>query len=191
MIQPVLRHLARLGGVIVAPRATLTRLLRAPEGQMWELLPWFVVVTAVLSPTGAGRALLVCRVGVLDGLLLFVNLIAGRMLGPMIGLFVAASILHLVDRLRFRGALQVPFDVALDATAFTLVPFLLLACVGALLSQLGLELTVFPHRSLQVAGWLGAARVATAFGWPVVLFGILLKEVWTRPGAAGANSSAP
>lgn len=148
---------------------------------MWELMPWFVLVTAVLAPTGTGKALLVGRLDVLDGLLLFVNLIARRMLGPLIGLFVAASLLHLLDRLRHRGDMKVPFDVALDATTFTLVPFLLLACLGALLNKAGFELWFMPHRSLQAPGWAGIARIAAAFAWPVALFSVLVHQVWARP----------
>ncbi len=181
MIQPLLRHLGRIGGVIISPRSTLQRLILKPEGQLWELMPWIVVVTATVSPVGAGRAWLVGRLDFIDGALQFLNVIAGRMLGPMIGLIVAAGLLYGVDRFRHRSREPLPFDVALDACAYTLVPFLVLASVGAAASRLGFELWFMPHRRLGGRGWVGVARFSAAFAWPLALYGVLVWRVWARP----------
>lgn len=178
MIGAGLRHLARLGGVIVAPRRTLRRVLLEGDGALWEVLPWMVLVTAAVAPTGAGRALLVGRVAALDGVLLFVNLVATRMVAPLIGIVVAAAILAAVSRAT--SDQPVGFDLALDACAFTLVPFLLLAGVGVLLHASGIELWFMPHRRFTVPGTVGAVRSLVAFAWPAALYLLLLVEVWTR-----------
>ena len=184
----MLGHFARLGGALISPRETLRGALWRDEGVLWEILPWMMVVTAAVAPTRAGRALLVGRTDLLDGLMLFFNLVANRMLGPMLGLLVAALLLHLVSRAS--SGPVVSFDVALDATAFTLVPFLALAATGSLLFAFGYEVWFLPHRKLTTPGLVGAIRIAVAFAWPVALYAFLLREVWTRPPAPEAESAA-
>lgn len=173
-------HLQRLGGVIVSPRRTLRALLWQGEGRMWEVVLWLVVVTATVAPTRAGRAALIGRTSLLDGAQMFLSAVANRMLAPLLGLVIAASILHLLDRVLREGPPAVPFDVALDACAFTLVPFLALASLGAGLSALGVEVGVLPHRRLDAPPWIGPTRVALGFFWTFALYGGLLQEVYVR-----------
>lgn len=177
----MLAHLGRLGGVIRSPQRTLRKFLWRGEGRLWDILPWLVVVTGAVAPTRAGRAVLLGRVDVIDGLLLFGNLVANRMLYPLLGLVVAASILHLMDRVRHPSEVKVGFDIALDTVAYTLIPYLLLAAVGAGLSALGVDLWFMPHHDLRAPGWYGVARVVVAFGWPAALYLFLVREVWRRP----------
>jgi len=185
-VSALVAHLARLGGVIISPRRTLRRALWQGEASLWEIWPWMLVVTAAVAPTGAGRAVLVGRVAALDGVLLFFNLVASRMVAPLIGVLVAAILLTLVSRLA-PGAPKATFDAALDAVGLTLVPFLLLAAAGSLLYALGLELWFMPHRRFAVPGTAGAVRLAVAFGWPLALYGFLIWEVWTRRGAVAES----
>lgn len=177
----MLAHFERLGGIVWAPQATLRRFLWRGEGRLWDVVPWLVVVTAAVAPARAGRALLLGRTDLVDGLILFLNLVASRMLAPLLGLVVAASVVHLVDRARHPGDVKVGFDVALDTVAYALVPYLLLAALGAGLSAVGAELWFMPHHDLRAPGWYGVARIAVAFGWSLALFGLVLREVWRRP----------
>ncbi len=162
----MLGHLSRLGGVVIRPRSTLRALLEQDEGHAWEIFPWIAVVSAACAPVEAGRALLMTRVDPLMGLWALISMIADRASAGLIGAVVAAFVLQLVAK--------VPFDRAFDCTMFMLVPFLLLAAIGACLSLVGAEIWFLPHRRLVGVPWVIAIRAAVAYGWSLVLFGTVL-----------------
>ena len=162
-------HLGRLGGVIARPRATFDRLLSG-QGSLWEVFFWMVIVTAAIAPTRAGRAVLIGRGSLVDGALAFVTMMSSRMMVPLVGTLAAAGVLWLWAK---RHETTPPCEVLLDATAVCLVPFLLLAALGALLHHAGLELWFMPHRSLNGRSWPFWVRGAVAFAWSIGLYCVL------------------
>ncbi len=178
--------LARLGGMIIHPRRTLRAVL-AGEGSFFELLPWFVLVSMAAAPKAAGQALMMLRADIPTGLRLFVGNVANRTGSPMVVAALVAVALTFVSGLRHRDSKQSPgFDRMLDACAYCLVPYLLLAAIGAALAASGMEVWFMPHRMMRGQGWYLAARALAAYGWPLVLLGIVAVEVWrVEPEAEG------
>jgi hypothetical protein len=175
-------HLSRLGGVLAHPRATFERILDAREGSLLELVPWAVLVAITVAPVEAGRAFLMFRVSIAEGIVSLLGLIANRM-APALGLAIAmAAVLYVVELFRRAKDERYGFDRLLDACAFTLVPFLALASLGAILASFDLELWWMPHR--RIGGDIGprALRVAVAFGWSITLSGWIAYRVWRRRG---------
>lgn len=165
-------HLTRLGGVLIRPRSTLLSIARGEQGRAWEIFPWLVVVIAAASPTEAGRALLLMRVEPVNGLFGFVSMIADRASAGLVGAVLAAFVL---------GRWNVSFDRAFDCTMFMLVPFLLLVAIGAGLSLLGAEIWFLPHRRMTGVPWVIALRSLVAYGWSLVLFGVVVRELVRSP----------
>lgn len=181
----ILGHLARIGGVIVRPRRTLSAVLFDRRGRLWEVVLWMIVVCAAAQPVRAGQAMLLSRVDIIGGASAFLNLLASRMLGPLIGALVGAAILWAIDRK------NVSFDAAVDTCAFALVPLLLLTAVGAGLSNLGVELWFLPHRTLGGRGVFFGTRLAVGYGWSILLFLLLVLEVRKRGDATPAPADRP
>ncbi len=182
MIARLLDHFGRLGGVFVAPRSTLRRILRGGRGGLFEVLPWMLVVAAMMQPTRAGQALLVGRLSLFDGFNALARMFADRMLGPLIGVLIAASVLYLFDRLRDGTTEKVTFEGAVDACAFMLLPFLVLAAAGVALRAFGVRWWWTPNNAMTGRGVFLATRIAVAFAWPILLFSIVAWDV-RRPGA--------
>jgi hypothetical protein len=182
-------HLARLGGIIISPRTTLDRLLRAREGTVTEVLPWMVIVTMVVSPVEAGRAMLLLRALSFDGVTAFVMLVADRMAAAVGGVLGAAIVLHVIERVRLPRDEWLGFDRALDVAGVLLAPYFLLAIGGALLSMAGLELWWMPHRRLIGGPLAMVIRVAAGFGWSLSLFVCLVVRV-LRPSDRRSPASA-
>lgn len=178
MIQRLLDHLGRVGGVFVAPRSTLLRALHNGRGGLFEVLPWMLLVAAMMQPTRAGQALLVGRVSLLDGFNAVARTFADRMLGPLIGMLVAAAVLYAASR--FRGG-AVRFDAAVDACAYMLMPFLLLAAAGVVMREVGWGQWWMPNMSMTGSGPVLATRLAVAFAWPAALFSVVFWEEWRSP----------
>lgn len=168
-----LGHLERLGGVLVAPRATFRRLLRTDEGRFSAILLWMVLFYVSIEPERVGRALLVARVDGLAGVFLFLNGLGQRFAAPLAGVVAAAVILHRVAR---SPSVHLPLDRALDLVSYALVPYLFLGASGVILASLGLETGVLPHRPIRGSPALVAARLVAAYGGSLILFGILLFE---------------
>lgn len=155
-------------------------MLETQEGSLWEVLLWLVIVCATISPVRIGRALLVARQDLLAGLQTFLGAVSNRMTQALVGLLVAAVVLHFLDRFR-RKERWVRFDQALDLAAYLLVPYLLLACLGALMSRLGLEVRLLPHRTIKGDALTVVLRCLIAFSWSLVLFGVLAYRIWKGP----------
>ncbi len=167
----------RIGGVLVSPRSTLLRILRTGEGNLGELAFLMVLVSLTVAPVQAGQVFLLLRSSIPAGLSALLSLVANRMAGPILGAIAGAVVLSGVDRIR-RGKLSMPFDRSLDACLYALVPFLLLSSLGGSLSELGAELWFMPHRLLRGTPSVFMIRFAVAYAWPLVLFGVLVREVW-------------
>ncbi len=176
-----MKHFARLGGMIIAPRRTLQHMLKTKEGSLWEVLFWLVVVTAAISPTSTGRAVLLGRVEFFSGVLTFLNVVSTRMIVPLIATLIAAILLFAAARLKHPPHDSFRFDVLLDTAAFCLVPFLLLAALGAVLLHFGLELWFMPHRKINGTTWPYWVRGTVAFAWSFGLFALLWRTVWLGP----------
>ncbi|MEQ8273188.1 MAG: hypothetical protein RMA76_11395 [Deltaproteobacteria bacterium] len=182
MIQRLLDHFGRLGGVIIAPRSTLTGVLRAGRGGLFEVLPWMLIVAAMAQPTRAGQALLIGRLSLFDGFNAVARMFADRMIAPLIGVLVAASVLYLFDRLRgVDEAQRVTFEGAVDACAFMLVPFLLLAAIGVAMRAYGVGQWWTPNNSMTGRDWVLATRIAVAFVWPSALFAVVFWDLRRTP----------
>lgn len=154
---------------MVAPRVTFARLVFQHEGRLWEVLPWMMVVTAAVSPGRAGRALLLGRADVLDGLMIFLNALSQYTIGPLVGVATAALLLVATSRLR-GSATPIRFEAALDGCAFLLMPFLLLCSLGVILEAAGWDFWFLPHNGIRGRGTRLVVRVAVAFGWSGGLF---------------------
>jgi hypothetical protein len=153
-----------MGGVLIRSRTTLRAILEG-EGRAWEIFPWIAVVAAASAPVESGRALLLLRVDPFSGIWSFLAMVADRCGPGLVGAVVAALVLT------WR---KVSFDRAFDTTMFLLVPYLLLAAIGALLSSIGIEIWFFPHRRMTGVPWVVAVRSLVAYGWSLILFGLLL-----------------
>ena len=164
-------HLDRLGGMLLSPRRTLRRLIDGHAGGIGEVFLWLIVLLAAVSPTRTGRAILIGRVAVLDGLLVFLTYIRPRLLPLLAGVAAAAALAALVGRRRLG------FGRALDVAAYLLVPTLLLMAVGLLLRSLGIELWFLPHRTPRGSLLFQAIHVAVSYGWSLGLLALLLHEL--------------
>ena len=171
------RALERLGGVIASPRATFRRLLDG-EGSMFDVLPWFVVVAVTAAPIAAGQMLLIGRVDPIDGARALLGLVVTRTGGALAGAAVAAVVLVLTGRLSPHRKHAVGFDRSLDACVYCLVPYLVAASLGGALSELGWELWFLPHRLLRGRAEVLAVRFLVAYGGSLLLYALLLYEVW-------------
>jgi hypothetical protein len=69
------------------------------------------------------------------------------------------------------------------------VPYLLLASAGAICSELGLELWWMPHRTIRGMLQAQVIKIAVAFSWPVLLFGVAAMRMWNIPRVAGVSRS--
>lgn len=175
-------HLQRLGGMLVRPGPALRQLIDHPEGKLGEVAMWLVFLAAVVSPTRTGRAMLLVRQDPVAGLLAFVQQLQVRLVGPLLGVLLAAALLAAASRRRLG------FDRGLDVAAFTLTPLLLLTALGVVLRSLGYEVWFLPHRSIQGVWPAASVQVAVAYGWSVGLLGLAIREV--RRPLGGAHTEA-
>jgi hypothetical protein len=166
--------LRRLGGVIVAPRRTLLAIARG-EGSVFELLPWMLLVSLTVAPYQTGQAFLLLRVSVADGLSAIGGLFLGRMTAPLVAAVVGAMVLIAVARMTPKTDLS--FDRGFDACTYALVPHLVLASVGAALSEAQMELWFLPHRLVKGNLTVIAIRIAAGYGWSLLLFAILAWDI--------------
>lgn len=173
-------HFARLGGVLVRPARTFERIVDG-EGRVSELLPWVVAVDIAIAPQDLGRGILLGRRALLEGVIAFINAIANRMSIAFIGALVGAVIVFAGEHFGRPRESRRGFDAALDGAAFTLVPYLALAALGALLAHAGLDLAWMPHRSLRGGFGEVAFGAAVAYGPSLILMGVLAKVFWTPP----------
>lgn len=168
------RHLERLGGILVRPRATLARLLSTDEGRLWSILLWLLVLAVALRPERVGRAVLVIRSDALGGLFLLLNTLVTTVSVPLAVIIGSAALLHFGARASHR---RLPLDRALDVAGFLVVPFLFLAAVGIVLAAAGLDIGALPHHRLKGPVWVVAVRAAVAFGGTAMLLAFALKSM--------------
>lgn len=179
----VLGHLARIGGVIVRPRATLLRMFLGSEGSLLELIPWMVIISMTVAPVSAGRALLSMRVDPVDGFSALLRLLAGRMVEPLACAFGGAAVLYLFARVKRPFRRDLPFDRALDLAAFMLVPYFALAAIGVIAASAGVDLWWLPHRQLNVPIEHLALKALVSYGWSLAL--LLILTVMLARGSRG------
>lgn len=170
----MLDHLGRLGGVLIHPRRTFSRIVLAREGHMLELLPWVALVSVVVSPIEAGRALLFFRLSLSEGASALLMLLSSRMSPALAGVVVGAILLHGLEIATRSADARHGLDAAMDAVAFTIVPYLGLSALGMVLSLFGDELWWMPHHLVRGAPWVQAVRIAVGFGWSIALLGIVV-----------------
>lgn len=174
------RHLGRLGGMLVSPRQTLAGLFDGEEGRMWSILGWMALLAVALDPSRIGRALLLARVDLLGGLYLLVDTMARRLVVPLIGVIVAG---YLLERASRGSERPLGADRALDIASYLLVPFLLLASIGAMAAAWGVEMWALPHRPIQGPAWVVAAKVVVGFGASLGLLGLAVHDLRRRRSA--------
>jgi hypothetical protein len=102
-------------------------------------------------------------------------------MSPALAGALGAGMVLYLGELIFRREGRRGLDLALDATAFTLVPYLLLAVIGALLSHAGWEVWWMPHRLLRGPAYYQSMRLAAAFGWSAILWVLMARMFWTKP----------
>lgn len=101
----------RLGGALVAPRATFSRLLGSGEGGFGEVLLWLSTWALAVEPEAVGRGLSLVPSEPGAGALMVAGVIADR-LGVPLGLAVAGAVgLALGSR---RSGRRLELDRALD-----------------------------------------------------------------------------
>lgn len=171
-------ELLRMGGVLLHPRTTLRDLITRGQGSMGRLFFWLVIMVVVSEPVRVGRALLVGRQQPLDGALLFLNAVAGRLLEPLFLVILAALALFVVGRAkRARGGAGIGFDAASDVAAYFTVPLLAVTAVAAILDGLGLPVAALPLHGVRGHGAVWAARLLLAYGWPFALLVIAAGQL--------------
>jgi hypothetical protein len=161
------RHLGWMGGMLVSPRATFTRMLARPP-RFEALLPWIFVSTAIAEPVRVGQAFLLMRIAPIDGLLLFVQQAFQRFGPPVLGVFLLAFLRNLKPS----GDGRRSFDVWSSTFGFVLAPLFLLTAIGGGLAALDLEVWFLPHHRIDLGHSVGWVRAVVAYGWPLAL-GIL------------------
>jgi hypothetical protein len=177
----LLAHFGRLGGVIISPRQTFSRIVLDGEGNLLELVPWIALVAVAIAPADAGRAILWFRINWWEGVTSLVTMLSNRMALPLGSALAGGIVLYLGETIFRSGEEKRGFDLALDAAAFTLVPHLLLAALGSMLSVLGAELWWMPHHpALRGIPAHMALRGAVAFGWSIALFALVASIFWKR-----------
>lgn len=169
-------HFARVGGVLISPRATFRRMIETGEGNLLELVPWLILVTVVIAPIETGRAILMLRVDVWEGIMSFVTLLSNRMMPALAGALGAGIVLYLGELIFRPGEEKRGLDLALDATAFTLIPYFFLCVLGVVLGAVGREIWWMPHRQLRGTLPYQLLRLGVSFGWSLVLWGLMAFE---------------
>lgn len=154
--------LARLGGVLVAPRRTIGALIHGREGSLYEPLLLLVLSSVIAAPAQAGRAILFLRVSALEGLQVFANLLAERLWPAAAGALGAALVLFGAIRLGRRAA-PPPFGRLVDAGFYLMLPYALLVALGAALAHFGVDLWFMPHRLPKGAPSTALVRLAVAY----------------------------
>ncbi len=163
---------------------------------MFDMLPWCILVACALSPSRAGQAVLFARVNILEGLQILFGLLSAQMAKPFIGAAIAALILACVARFKVdiqetkEGAVRWTFDRCLDACAYMLTPYLLIASVSLILEQVGVRWSFLPHRPFRGTGVYLFFRLALAFGWSFCLYCYLVKKLWTGVETAAIQSES-
>lgn len=183
----LLHHLGRLGGVLVDPRQTLEALLFEAEGNVLELVPWMVLITASVAPFDTGQAALLFRTSAVDGIRMFLGAMSLRMSPALLFMFASATALFVLGRIRARearSAKRILYAHAIDAAAFALVPYFFMTSLGSVFSAAGFDLWFMPHRVLQGRGFHLVLRLVTAYGWSALLVCILLSSAWRGGGRA-------
>lgn len=170
-----MNRLARLGGIFLHPSRTFDALLRG-EGSVFDVLPWALLTSVTVAPSEAGQALLLLRMDLVDGATALIGLFANRFGWPLAGAAIAALLLSALERAKHQEGHG--FDRLFDATAYALLPHLLLASAGGALSSVGAELWFMPHRLLRGRWDVLTLRIAVAFGWSLVLTGLLARKLW-------------
>lgn len=187
MMNKLLAHLGRLGGVIISPRPTFSRIVRDGEGSLLELVPWIAIVAVVIAPMDAGRAILWFRINWWEGVTSLVTMMSNRMALPLGGALAAGVLLYIGELVFRTGSEKRGFDLALDAAAFTLIPHLILAALGMLLSVLGADLWWMPHYPpLRGPASHVLLRLAVAYGWSLCLYALVASIFWRRETSANA-----
>lgn len=176
-------HVRRLGGMLVSPRRTLRALVTGTEGRVGEIALWLVLLAAAVSPVRTGRAILVGRVAVIDGVWAFLAHLQVRLFVPVVAVLIVAVLLMAAS-----GPRRLSFDRAMDVAGFLLVPVLLLTALGVLLRAGGVDLWFLPHRTLRGGLAARAIYVAVGYGWSLVLLAVALYEL--RAGGAPADEGA-
>ncbi len=169
----------RLGGVLVAPKATFGRLIERDEGRLFGVLGWFFVWVVAVAPEPVGRGLLLLRSDAWAGATLVLSTAVDR-LAVVVGVAIAGAVgLNLWSR---RADRRLDLDRALDLSAHCLVPFLAVATAGSVLASLGLNLEASPHRPLRGdAGWV-AVRAIVGFGPCAVPYAVLFALLGKKAG---------
>lgn len=177
-----------MGAVLVHPRAAMRALLTQGQGSMSRLFIWLALVAIAAEPVRAGRAFLVGRQQLLDGLILLLNTLAGRLIEPILLVIMAATALYVIGRAkRAQGGAGIGFDAASDVAAYFLVPFILVIAVSAILDAVGLGFAALPLHGVRGTGLVWVGRIFLAYGWSVYLFFVGAWELWHAPSAGSSS----
>ena len=172
-------HFERIGGLIISPRSTLSRLLRpdCEEGRIWSILVWLVFLCLILDPSQTGRIVLIARIDVPAGVMLLANMFGRYVWGPFMAIILSTIVLSFASRF-FRRPLSV--DRALDVSAYFFVPYIALTVLGVLLLNLGIDVTWLPHHRWDGVGVLAVVQTLFRGGPFLVLLGLAV-QVLRRP----------
>ncbi|MEM1022834.1 MAG: hypothetical protein AAGD10_20050 [Myxococcota bacterium] len=182
----LLAHFERLGAIVLSPVDALRSVLSGAGGGAGDVLPWLILVTAVVEPIRVGHAFLVARVDLGSGASMLVQSFMGQWL-PLGVVAIACAAFGVWARRS--GRHPAGGDRAADAALLAGLPFVYLACAGALLDALGLDLRFLPHHRLAGPPSVLLLRLLVAFTWSGVLWFLLLRELWRGPTEASVHLS--
>lgn len=173
-----MKRLARLSGVLLAPRASLRRVVFGGEGRIGDVLLLLLVIMFGTAPlemavifSGADRGIGMVLSRTADMYMRFA-------LVPLVVCGVVGLVL--VGLVRFVGR-RVPIDAAIAAALYLWVPVGVLGLLGEMLFSFGLDLPVLPHVPVafflrgEPALWLILLRAAVSYGWSAALVWVLFK----------------
>jgi peroxiredoxin len=171
--------LARIGGLVVAPRRTLRALLEG-EGSALDIVPAIAIAAVASTPAKLGAGLLLLRARPDTAL---------HKLGPDLWHQWSYPLLFVVfAATALAYGKEAPTRRCFAVSTYALVPSLLLMSIGGAAQRLGVDLAVLPHHPISGGPLERAARILVAFAPSVALVAGVFSKAPTVDGPPRARA---
>lgn len=179
--------LGRIGGMLLHPRRTLVDAMARPGRTADGMLIVAVTLGFFAVPLQTARALSLMTVGIMAGISQLVRVSASVVLLELVAVMILSSVVHYFRKKRPGAPSR---EGLLAAFHLTLVPFLTLMLIGAVLERTGLEPAlgtlgrILPNHPWRAAvgagaGWV-AIKAAVAYFAPAMWIGWLMFSLFGR-----------